>query len=433
MSQLLVPPVLGAPASVDLANDCPPEPDYPAVRRQLRRPRPPTRVQPASSLAPPAPAYAAGTGQPLSHPVCPVPSPAMSPSASRPLPPQSGGAALYGEGVTRSSPSEWPWCHPDIAWLQEAPELQPYLLHNVGESPGSRGAGLLPRGKVGVLAGAGGVGKSFATLDMGIAVVTGRPWLGYYPVGDDLHHHVVMLMGEEDPQELRRRFWALAQARSLTAADREMMRGLYLLPGAGLHDLALSQPEVRGQDSATDNVKRLLEHLEDEAVRAGRGYDLIVIDPLSRFAGADVETDNSAATRMVQILEKFTKLSGNPTVLVTHHTAKSARGANKHADGAVGVRGASALVDGPRWVANLDAVFTTERRLVRHATLTVSKTNNTAFPEQYLTLTRGEGGVLRPATDNEIAQIAAAQQREKRDGKSAGRRGKPSHQLPEGI
>jgi hypothetical protein len=80
---------------------------------------------------------------------------------------------------------------------------------------------------------------------------------------------------------------------------------------------------------------------------------LIVLDPLSRFAGVETETDNAAATRFVQAIESLTEAPGNPTVLVAHHTTKTSRKGEDPALDATAARGASALTDGVRWVLSM--------------------------------------------------------------------------------
>jgi len=300
----------------------------------------------------------------------------------------------------------WGWEYSGATWLEEEPPPREYLLHDAGENGWTRGPGLIPRGKVVILAGAGGVGKTLALCGMGLSVVTGLPWLGHFPVGENGSGRAVLVLGEEDRAELRRRIWWTAQAMEIQPHHFDKLSGLLALPGCGLDELALTQAEEQGHGARTDTADRLLDYLRAEAERSGAGWDLIVLDPLSRFAGPDVETDNSAATRLIQVLERFTALPGSPTVVIAHHLAKSARGANTPADGAVGVRGSSAIVDGARWVGNLEPVFLSGLRQAGHVVFRVSKSNYAAFPDSALTLTRCDGGGLRAATDAELRCLA---------------------------
>ena len=60
-----------------------------------------------------------------------------------------------------------------------------------------------------------------------------------------------------------------------------------------------------------------------EYIRAG-GFRLVVVDPLSRFAGPDAEKDNAAATRFMQALESLA--APDRAILNAHHTNKLSRG-----------------------------------------------------------------------------------------------------------
>src|SRR5207249_3911409 len=83
---------------------------------------------------------------------------------------------------------------------------------------------------------------------------------------------------------------------------------------------------------------------------------LVIIDPLSRFAGTDVEKDNAAATRFAQVLESMIQPGAacGLTMAVSHHTGKDPADPGKRdPDSADPIRGASALVDAVRWAAIL--------------------------------------------------------------------------------
>lgn len=313
-----------------------------------------------------------------------------------------------------------PWTRPTGAWLDAKPLPRPYLLHL---PPGAgafslRGDGMVPKGKVGILAAAGGVGKTFALCGLALSVVTGRPWLGRFPTGAELRQRVVLVLGEEDEPELRRRLHQQAGAMALLPPDepgqrreeereraREAVGRILTLPGSGLDSLALTRAEEGGQPARTPFADALYRFLEEEGHRVG-GWDAIILDPLSRFAGPDVETDNAAATRLIQVLERFTKLPGGPAVLLAHHTNKASRSADAGAASAASVRGSSALVDGARWVASLEeVVLSGGGRYPGAARFRVTKSNYGRVPEEEVLLIRtGEGGV-RAATPDEQVQV----------------------------
>jgi len=359
----------------------------------------------------------------------PDPGPDPRPTEAPPMPNQSddpgwdpddpgaGGAPDDGGTADAESVAAMGWTTPDAAWLAEEPPRREYLLH---DAPGAgfelRGPGMLPRGKVGILAAAGGVGKTYALCGLALAVVTGRPWLGHFPVGERRRGaRVVLVLGEEDPAELRRRLHTQARAMGLDASHGPDVGRILALPGAGLAALALTRAEdqTMGGDVHTSFARGLLAHLRAVAEREGP-WDAVILDPLSRFAGPDVEKDNSAATRLIQVLEGFTKLPGEPTVIVAHHTSQTSRKegpAELATAAATAVRGATGLTDGSRWVGSLDEMAA-RPGLPGHALFRVVKSNYAAFPKSIhrgLMLTReANGGGLRASSGEERAAYAQA-------------------------
>ena len=55
---------------------------------------------------------------------------------------------------------------------------------------------------------------------------------------------------------------------------------------------------------------------------------LVILDPQSRFAGLDAETDNASGTAFIQACESIANATG-ANVLVTVHTNKLSRGSGK--------------------------------------------------------------------------------------------------------
>lgn len=323
------------------------------------------------------------------------------------------------------------WLTPGDDWLTVAPPPPRWLLHLPHDerdfSLSTRGPGFLRRGKVGILAAAGGAGKTFALCGLALSLVTRQRWLGRFPVGDDVGGRVVLVLGEEDQEELRRRLFA--QATLMGIHERAALNGLLALPGAGNPHMALTRPEER-DGCETPFAGSLLRYLEEEAEKTGKGWDAIILDPLSRFSGPDVETDNSAATRIMQVLERFAGLPGNPAVLVAHHTTKGARASGDTSANAV--RGASALTDGARWVGTLEPAerFDLPDRFARFE---VAKSNYSTFPSPVLLIYGPEGGI-RAASPEEESRRKDAEARSKKkkpqdDGSKPAIRGRSSDSL----
>jgi hypothetical protein len=271
------------------------------------------------------------------------------------------------------------WFEPSEAFLSDTPPAQRWLLKRVD---GMRDVGVLPKGIAGLLTATGGVGKTYALIDLAIAVATGGFWLETFRVAEP--GHVLLALGEEDLAEAQRRLGRVCNALELSRDERaEIGRHLVLLPLRGEH-IALSYQADGGQVVPSDFAGRL----HDRLARDGREWSLVVFDPLSRWAGGNIEGENEAATRFVQIVETFCRLPGEPTVLMAHHSSKtSAKDGNADARGVTGIR------DGFRWQAAMDEFEGGVR-------LTNRKSNYSArFDELFLTKSTepGSEGTLRPS------------------------------------
>lgn len=273
-------------------------------------------------------------------------------------------------------------------WLDEPPPAARVLLVD------GRGQPFMRDGKVGLLVAPGATGKTFALVQLAAAVATGTRWLGSY--GVTRKGRVVLALGEEDADEVRRRLWQTVKALDLDEGARaDLRRNLYPL---GLEGQAVALLH-RTPDKNIGETEWFAT-FRDELARLG-DLRCIILDPWSRWGGPDTETDAHAATLGVTLLERLTKLPGNPAVVVAHHERKRSKQDRGPSD-ASDTRGSSALVDGARFVANM-------RRLSRAdegeppelLELRVTKANYTiAGPP--LRLARGAGGVLRPATGAEL-------------------------------
>ena len=234
------------------------------------------------------------------------------------------------------------WRPVDIGCLTTPPSRRRWLL-TLPESQG--GHGLLPRGKVGILAAEGGTGKTAVMVALAVSAITGRPWLGYYQVPATVAGRVLLLLAEEDGDDGHRRLWKIAEALKLTDFERALLADrLVVIPLAGC-PVALTTVTGAGLSETPLAVS-----LRDRLVRdAGPdGWALVGLDPLSRFAGGDVEGSNEAATRYVEVLESLAAVPGHPTVLVSAHSSKVAR-----RQGQADVRGVTGLSDAARWVATM--------------------------------------------------------------------------------
>lgn len=302
---------------------------------------------------------------------------------------REGAQTSSGSGQTSDSPE-----HPlDALWksvgewgvLDAPPPPQEWILMRPDHETNGMAnpIGLLPRSEVGFLIAAGGVGKSFACIQLALSVATGRKWLDYFLVPKT--GRVLLLLGEEKLRQAHRRFHDLATCMRLTEAQVQLAKeNIVMLPLAGVIAPLVTQD---GTNTSETDVMAFL-----RARMADSEWTLVIIDPLSRFAGADTEKDNVQATRFVQVAETLCKVPGAPTVLFAHHTNKASRGDDAPRPSAADARGASGTTDGGRWCANL-------MRRKGGASLSFTKNNYGQDYDETLVLERAFGGYLRVQPD----------------------------------
>lgn len=287
---------------------------------------------------------------------------------------------------------------PERPWFDADPPEREYLLHHPD------GRGLLPRGKVGLLSAAGGTGKTTALVQLAVAVATRGRWFGHYVIGKNAGARVMMLLGEEDADEVRRKLFYTCRDLGLDRVQlAEVEARVVALPLAG-HALPLLLHSKDGNLTGSVHGEALHERLQQ-----GDDWGLVVIDPISRFTGVNIESDNVIATRYVQELERFAGVPGEPTVLAVGHTSKQAR-----REGSADQRGVTGLFDAVRWAATLNtspADGTVEFEV---------KKNNLGPPSEPVTLIRGPRGLLEAENDEhrsererQEAEAARAQQDER--------------------
>ena len=331
------------------------------------------------------------SGEPIPHAGTPI-DPALVPSA------HGSGDPFDGRWKTLA---EW-----GDDWLSVAPLRRRWLLERPSRDNYARtNEGVLPLGKVGMIVAAGGAGKTMALVQLALSVATGRDWLDHF--GTPNPGHVLLALGEEDEEEIRRRMYNAACAMRLTDEQKRMAaERIVALPLAGT-PIALTESDGRNTTASP-----MLFTFQKRLNEAPYDWRLVIMDPLSRFAGCDTEKDNAAATRFIEAAESLTKMRGNPSVLLAHHTNKLSRSADAETN-AANARGASGLIDGVRWVANLDPDGD------NYARFAVTKSNY-ALRGPMLTLVRDSdyGGALRAERPEERAKREAETKRPTTDTKS---------------
>lgn len=212
--------------------------------------------------------------------------------------------------------------------------------------------GLLPLGTAGAFAAAGDSGKSMMAL-----------WLAYligcYPEPNPnatfdfstprffgcpvrARGAAVLLTAEDDTPEIHRRIATLDRAN----LRRNGKQRVFVVPMPNVGGVRAIIRE--GKDGAEPTpfwieLRKKLLAIPD--------LKLVVLDPLSAFAGADVETDNATAAALMFMLGEFAVTSG-ATVIVTHHMKKG-DAPTSLAEARLKIRGAGAIVENGRWALAL--------------------------------------------------------------------------------
>ncbi|MBC7173729.1 MAG: AAA family ATPase [Polyangiaceae bacterium] len=312
--------------------------------------------------------------------------------------------AIGDELTPKPHPIREAWAPTPLDMFTVAPPEREWLLMRPDEETNGHGhaKGVFPLGKVGMLAAAGGVGKTAAVVRLAIAVALGKPWLGGWAPDVSKRGRVLLALAEEDAAEIHRRLYYVANQMELPdPLLREAAGRIVALPLAGI-PAPLIEQGADGKPVEGEALRVIRELLSEP----GEPWRLLIFDPLSRFGSADTEKDNAAATRLVQAFETMVKLPGTPSVLVVHHTSQASRD-GKSDVGTTAARGVTGLGDGFRWVATLEEKnITLDSGDVERVVLRNTK-NNYAAKAPPVWLARTEHGALRDETANERADRCA--------------------------
>ncbi len=252
--------------------------------------------------------------------------------------------------------------------------------------------GLIPRGIVAILAAQGGSGKSFLLLDLVLSLAMGEtPWGMPKKLGIKRCKSLA-IFGEDCMNEIHRRAKKTIKTREWSSENLKSIPD-YCKPnlrsGPG-KTLTL----INEKYQFTTRYYGLLDEIKNANV-SGKPYDLIVLDPLSRFSGCE-ENDNRAMTKVSEALEAVQQAAGPQcTVIITHHTRKTGKDGERGIDD---LRGGSALKDAARLVIMITQAGEDEYG-TKLKKLDMAKGNYTAedqFRELYFETEQGDGkgGVL---------------------------------------
>lgn len=190
------------------------------------------------------------------------------------------------------------------------PQLRPPVIH-----------GLLREGETMNVIASPKTGKSWLTLDLAIAVATGRPWLGRYPTEPG---EVLIIDNELHRETSAHRIPKVAQARGV--AIREIDERIFVDNLRGrLRDIFTLAPYF-------------------QALEPGR-FRVIVLDAFYRFmpAGGD-ENDNGTMANIYNAIDAFADRLGCCFVLI-HHSTKGSQSAKSVTDVGAGAGAQSRATD----------------------------------------------------------------------------------------
>lgn len=211
---------------------------------------------------------------------------------------------------------------------------------------------ILPKGVVGMVVGAGGVGKTHFLSQLALAKANGDLFLGKYLVNGK--GNVFLALGENTKEDihrlLRKTYKKMYPNIEDQAYKSDSIQRLAIISVMGMKASLIDK-----ENNPTKFYNDLLSKLKEKEPQSG--WDLIILDPISRFLGPKAETDNDAATQFISLLERIClELKGKPTILFGHHMNKS--GISGTGTDQTAARGSSGITDGTRWQANLELIAT---------------------------------------------------------------------------
>lgn len=188
-----------------------------------------------------------------------------------------------------------------------------------------RGGGTVLRaGDVALLSGAGGVGKSFASLALAVAASTPRD-----RPGEAIGLHVrtggaVVASFEDDPETMA---WRAGMITARSGPDPGTLpEALHVIPDP--HPLMTANEDRPGEARRADGWRSLWDRI------AARGPALVIVDPASAALAGVNQNDGATVRRFVRALATEAARGGFGVLLVAHST-KAARYGGDPGPGAV--------------------------------------------------------------------------------------------------
>lgn len=238
----------------------------------------------------------------------------------------------------------------------------------------------LCRGEVGILAGAGGGGKSYLALELAYSVACSvcffkHDGAQYYWSTKDKPRKKVKVLNLEDSREVLWNRIGAIQDFSENEYSITDWNGVYV---AACAEFAMYLKIINTRGDVNHNVVEWFK-------RQCSGVDLLILDPLSQIHSGD-ENNNGHMSTLMSVFKNIA-ISENVAMLIIHHASKGAV-LNGQAGVQQAVRGASALVDSSRLTMTL--LRDTETKEIK---LSYPKVNGHE-PLDTIILVRETGGIL---------------------------------------
>jgi len=287
-----------------------------------------------------------------------------------------------------------PICEISIDYFSKEPAEKPVLLSYIekGDTKAKK-IPFLHKEITAMIVAEGGRGKTHLCAHLACCITSGVPFLGNFEIRSP--GAACFIVGENNDQDIQRLLFKtrkhIAEMLELNETKghekfptdgKELDRIEKLLYPVSIHGKQAALVDENGKK--TDFFYHLLKGLKREEPE--EGFQLIIVDPASRFSGASAEKDNAIATAFIASLEEISdNLKGKPTILLSHHKSKAA---TKESSGQGDARGSTALVDGCRWMATMQKGKEKDTLL-----FDVAKTNFTP-PIQTITIKKSWNGLL---------------------------------------
>jgi RecA-family ATPase len=164
----------------------------------------------------------------------------------------------------------------------------------------------IPLRHVSILSGDGGIGKSLLSLQLAVATVLGKDWLGNMPEQGP----AIYFSAEEDGDELHRRLTDMARHYHVTIDELEE-RGLIIYSRAG-GDAIMGMPIKDG-----NSIKPTA--LYDQIYRAAQQFHpkIIILDALADIFGGN-ENDRAQVRSFITLLRRLAMETRTAVLVVAH-------------------------------------------------------------------------------------------------------------------